>query len=197
MNNMTTKVTKRALQAIETRNRIYESATALMKRDGFDNITIDQISKAANVSVGAFYHYFGSKNDILNEIFKRADDHFSEQVVDRLVGETAPEKILSYFMHYARFNIDLGVDHVSALFKTQSGFFISSKRLMVTALKDIITAGIEKDEIQSEMGADEITDFLFTMARGLTYNWCLHHGRFSLEDKMMQYINCQIRVISQ
>lgn len=192
----TTKKTKRALQAIETRNRIYESATALMKRNGFDNITIEQISKAADVSVGAFYHYFGSKNDILNEIFKRADDHFSEQVLDRLIGDTAPERIVSYFIHYARFNIDLGVDHVSALYKTQSGFFISSKRLMVTALRDIITAGIEKNEIKSEMCAEEITDFLFTLARGLTYSWCLHNGDFSLESRMLHYITCQVRALS-
>lgn len=191
-----TKVTRRALQAIETRNRIYESATTLMKRNGFDNITIEQISKSAKVSVGAFYHYFGSKNDILNEIFKRADDHFNEQVVDRLVGETAPEKILSYFIHYARFNLDLGVDHVSALYKTQSNFFVSSKRLMVTALRGIVAAGLEKNEIQSEMTADEITDFLFTMARGVAYSWCLHNGRFSLEDKMLQYMNCLLRSLS-
>lgn len=192
----TTKKTKRALQAIETRNRIYESATALMKRNGFDNITIEHISKAADVSVGAFYHYFSSKNDILNEIFKRADDHFSEQVLDRLIGNTATERIVSYFIHYARFNIDLGLDHVSALYKTQSGFFINSNRFMVTALRDIIAAGIEKNEIRSEMSAEEITDFLFTLARGLTYSWCLYKGEFSLEDRMLQYITCQVRALS-
>lgn len=167
-----------------------------MKRNGYDNITIEQISKAAKVSVGAFYHYFDSKNDILNEIFKRADDHFSQQVADRLIGETAAEKILSYFLLYARFNIDLGVDHVSALYKSQSNFFVSSKRLMVTALRDIVAESIEKNEIQSEMTADEITDFLFTMARGLAYSWCLHEGRFSLEDKMLQYMNYLIRSLS-
>lgn len=190
------RVTKRTLQAIETRNRIYESAIKLMERNGFDNITIEQISKAAAVSVGAFYHHFGSKNDILNEIFKRADDYFSERVIDHLSGETACQRIVSFFNHYARFNIYLGVDHISALYKTQSKFFISSRRLMFTALREIIVNGIETNEISSQLSPDEITDFLFTTARGLAYNWCLHNGQYSLEDKMHMYMNHQVRALS-
>jgi TetR/AcrR family fatty acid metabolism transcriptional regulator len=189
------KVTKRGLQAIETRNRIYESATKLMERNGFDNITIEQISKAASVSVGAFYHHFGSKTDILNEIFKRADDYFSQQVVNQLSGNDICEKIVNYFVHYARFNIGLGLDHVSALYKTQSKFFISTKRPMFAALRDIIVKGIENNEIKSVLSADEITDFLFTSARGLAYSWCLHNGEFSLEEKMRRFMDYQVRAI--
>lgn len=35
-----------------------------MYKKGYDNITIEEISKKAGGSVGAFYHYFRSKNDI-------------------------------------------------------------------------------------------------------------------------------------
>lgn len=190
------KLTKRALQAIETRNRIFQSAVSLMESHGFDNITIEHISKDAEVSVGAFYHHFGSKNDILNEIFRRADDYFKEQVLDQLEGETAPEKIISYFDHFARFNINLGVDHLSALYKTQSTFFVNNRRLMVTALRDIVARGFTANQIQSGLTPDEITEFLFCLARGLVYTWCLHNGEFSLEDKMHRYIRCQVKAIS-
>jgi AcrR family transcriptional regulator len=194
-NRRSGKVTKRALQAIETRNRIYESATRLMRKNGFDNMTIEQISEAAAVSVGAFYHHFGSKNEILNEIFKRADDYFSEKVLGQLVGNSMAEKIVNYFLHYARFNIDLGVDHVSALFKTQSRFFVSHKRLMFTALRDIIAEAIETRVLKSEMSPEQITELLFTTARGLTYSWCLHHGEFALEEKMRRYMEFQVHAL--
>ena len=55
--------TKRQEQARETKNRIYNSAIELMEKEGFDNITIADIREKAGVSVGAFYHYFASKND--------------------------------------------------------------------------------------------------------------------------------------
>ena len=191
------KLTKRALQAIETRNRIYQSAVSLMESNGFDNITIEHISKEAAVSVGAFYHHFGSKNDILNEIFRRADDYFKERVLDRLEGETASEKIISYFEHFAQFNISLGVDHLSALYKTQSTFFLNNRRLMVSALRDIVAKGLEENQLQSELNPDEITEFLFALARGLAYIWCLHKGEFPLEDKMHRYMVCQVRAFSK
>lgn len=191
------KHTKRALQAVETRNRIYESATSLMQRNGFDNITIEQISKAAKVSVGAFYHHFGSKNDILNEIFRRADDYFGEKVIGQLGEVSIDEQIVRYFVHYARFQIGLGLDHVRALYKTQSPFFISSKRTMVKGLREIIENGISRKEISSVMSLEEIVDFLFTTARGLVYSWCLHNGGFSLEDKMRAYMSLQVRALRQ
>ena len=198
MHNRTGKsgrVTKRALQAINTRNRIYESATRLMKTNGFDNMTIEQISDAADVSVGAFYHHFGSKNEILNEIFKRADDYFSENVLCRLAGETMAERIVSFFCHYARFNIDLGVDHVSALFKTQSRIFVSSNRLMFTALRDLISRALESGELASRLDPEEITELLLTTARGLTYNWCLYNGGFPLEKKMQRYMEFHVTAL--
>jgi AcrR family transcriptional regulator len=194
-NNKSGKVTKRALQAIETRNRIYEAATRLMRQNGFDNMTIEQISDAAAVSVGAFYHYFESKNDILNEIFKRADNHFSEKVVGQLAGDTTAEKIVAFFIQYARFNMDLGVDHVSALYKTQSRFFISKNRPMFTALRDIIAGALGKNELNSTMGPEEITELLFATARGLTYSWCLHHGGFALEEKMERYMALNVHAL--
>ena len=193
LNGKSGRITKRKLQAIETRNRIYETATRLMKQQGFDSMTIEQISAAAAVSVGAFYHHFGSKNDILNEIFKRADDYFNENVIGKLTGNSTAEKIICFFNHYAKFNVDLGVDHVSALYKTQSPFFISSKRLMFKALYDLIQETIETGDISVDMTAEELTDLLFTAARGVTYNWCLHHGQFALEEKMGKYMLIYVR----
>jgi AcrR family transcriptional regulator len=187
------KPTKRKLQAIETRNRIYAAAIGLMERNGFENITIEQISKSADVSVGAFYHHFGSKNEILDEIFRRADDYFREHVMDKLSGATAAEKIVSYFDHYARFNVQMGVDHLSALYKTQSRFFINSERLMVATLRDVVTQGVRSGELTADLSPEEITDFLYATARGVAYTWCLHDGRFSLRERVGRYIGCQVK----
>lgn len=187
------KPTKRKLQAIETRNRIYAAAIGLMERNGFENITIEQISKAADVSVGAFYHHFGSKNEILDEIFRRADDYFRQHVLDKLSGATAAEKIVSYFDHYARFNAQMGVDHLSALYKTQSRFFINSERLMVTTLKDVVTQGVQSGELTADLSPEEMTDFLYATARGVAYTWCLNDGRFSLRERVGRYIGCQVK----
>lgn len=190
------KVTKRALQAVETRNRIYETALKIMESDGFDDMTVGQISQAANVSVGAFYHHFKSKYDILDEVFDRVDGYLKEQVVPKLEELTAKEKVIVYFNHFASFITQQGIDHIKSIFATQSAFFKKPGRFLFTGLHSIIAAGMESGEIASVMDSTETTDFLLTFARGIIFNWCLNDGDFSLEETMRKYITLQMKLFS-
>ena len=95
------KKTSRAKQAEITKNKIYNCGVKLMRKHGFDNITVEQISKQAGVSVGTYYYYFESKFDLFSEIYKRADDYFINEVAGKLKAEDSKGKIVEYFQKYA------------------------------------------------------------------------------------------------
>ena len=180
--------TMRQEQAQETKNRIYNSAIELMERDGFENMTIADISEKAGVSVGAFYHYFDSKNDILAEIFHRADEYFSTQVVTSLSKASIPEKIVEYFDYYAKFNIASGVETTQQLFNPKIKFFIMEGRPMLEILKDLIRKGQANGEIRGDMDALELVRYLFIMARGVVFEWSLYDGEYDLQATMHRYM---------
>ena len=184
---MAKKPTRRQEKALETRNRIYTAAIDLMDRKGFENITIADISKQAGVSVGAFYHHFSSKNDILAEIFRKADDYFT-QVIDELKKESVPEQIVEYFDHYARFNAASGAEMTQSLFNPKIKFFIKEGRPMLTILQDLVCRGQEKGELRADASAEELVRFLFVMARGVVFEWSLYNGSYDLEATMHKYI---------
>ncbi len=188
-------LTKRQEQALETKNRIYNAAIGLMDRKGFENITVADISKEAGVSVGAFYHYFSSKDDILAEIFRRADEYFSTKVVPGLEKKTAPEQIVEYFDHYARFNMTSGVELTQQIFSPKIKFFIKEGRPMLTMLHDLVRRGQEKGEIRTDISPEEIVRFLFVVARGVVFEWSLYDGHYDLEATMHQYIERLISTI--
>jgi TetR/AcrR family fatty acid metabolism transcriptional regulator len=181
-------ITKRQEQALETKNRIYTAAIDLMDRDGFEKITIADISRKAGVSVGAFYHYFDSKNDILAEIFHQADEYFSTQVISGLKKKSVPEQIVEYFDHYAKFNVASGVEMTQQLFNPKIKFFIKDGRPMQTILQDLIRKGQGKKEIRAVADPEELARFLFVMARGVVFEWSLYDGSYDLEATMHQYI---------
>jgi TetR/AcrR family fatty acid metabolism transcriptional regulator len=187
--------TKRQEQARETKNRIYTSAIELMEKEGFDNITIADISQKAGVSVGAFYHYFDSKNDILAEIFNRADEYFSTQVVNSLSQASIPEQILEYFDHYAKFNITSGVETTQQLFNPKIKFFIKEGRPMLEILQGLILEGQKENEIRRDVDAKELARYLFVMARGVVFEWSLYDGNYDLEDKMHKYMERLVSTI--
>ncbi|WP_419993666.1 TetR/AcrR family transcriptional regulator [Streptomyces boninensis] len=51
--------------------RLLAAATRLFAEQGFDRTSVQEIVEAAGVTKGALYHYFGSKDDLLHEIYAR------------------------------------------------------------------------------------------------------------------------------
>ncbi|MGJ7905915.1 TetR/AcrR family transcriptional regulator [Actinopolyspora sp. H202] len=51
--------------------RLLSAATRLFAEQGFETTSVQQIVNAAGVTKGAMYHYFGSKDDLLYEIYAR------------------------------------------------------------------------------------------------------------------------------
>lgn len=182
-------------QAQETKNRIYNSAIELMEHYGFDNMTVADISEKAGISVGAFYHYFDSKNDILAEIFNRADEYFSTQVVTSLSKGSIPEQIVEYFDYYAKFNIASGVETTQQLFNPKIKFFIMEERPMLEILKDLICKGQENKEIRRDMDATELVSYLFIMARGIVFEWSLYDGEYDLQATMHRFMENLVSTI--
>jgi len=187
--------TTRKEQAEETRHRIYTSAIELMEENGFGNFTIEDISKRAGVSVGAFYHYFDSKNDILADIFYRADDYFTTQVANSFNNRSIPEQIVGYFDHYAKFNVDCGVETTQQIFNPKIKFFIEEGRPMLEMLENLIRKGQEKNEIRGDTDAMELVKYLLIMARGIVFDWSLYDGNYDLEARMHKYMEKLVSTI--
>jgi AcrR family transcriptional regulator len=56
---------RRAESRRQTGERIYEAAMRLFHADGFENVTVNMIAKAAGVSVPTFYAHYSSKETML------------------------------------------------------------------------------------------------------------------------------------
>ncbi len=69
----------------EKKNQVLEAAFALMNQDtGVENLTLDEIAKNAKVGKTSIFKYFGSKENLIHEVFK----YFLDKI-----GKTAREII--------------------------------------------------------------------------------------------------------
>ena len=181
------ELTNRQMQALTTKNKIYNIAVELLEKNGYENIKIEDICKKAKVSVGSFYNYFESKSDILNEIFNRADNYFEFEVIHNIKSTNSLEKIVEFFTYYADYNEIVGIDAMKQLYKFNNKLFIAEGRYMQSSLEDIISKGQSKSEISKNMTVDEISKYLFIAARGIAYDWCLHDGEYDIKEFMHNY----------
>ncbi|GAA2507757.1 TetR/AcrR family transcriptional regulator [Streptomyces thermolineatus] len=74
--------------------RLLAAATKLFAKHGYDRTSVQDIVDAAGVTKGALYHYFGSKDDLLHEIYGRVLRLQTERLEKFAVGEeSAPERL--------------------------------------------------------------------------------------------------------
>lgn len=80
----------------ETWNAILEAAADLFEVQGFEQTTTHQIAAGAGVSVGALYRYFGDKEAVLKELYRRESSGLRQKALDEfsiadLVSKDLPE----------------------------------------------------------------------------------------------------------
>ena len=192
--------TSRQLQADRTRTLLYSIAVSLMEKQGFSNTTIEQIATKAGVSIGTFYHYFNSKEEIFYDIFKKADEYFETIVAPALysadtTGQSVVEQVITFFRYYAHYNLNRGLANITQLYNTKNKIFVKKGRFMQELLMQVLAKGMERGEFSSELSPDEATDYLFVVARGIVYDWCIHEGTYDLEQKMESYMRILLRVM--
>ena len=103
---MVTKVrnmrTAKNQQAGNTMDRILQQAMRLFLEKGYHGTSIDEITQAAELTKGALYWHFRSKQDLLKRIIKEHETRFLDELI-QAVGEVHGGT-LEKFEKYFRFN---------------------------------------------------------------------------------------------
>ncbi|MGA4858620.1 MULTISPECIES: TetR/AcrR family transcriptional regulator [Streptomyces] len=69
--------------------RLLAAATRLFADQGYDRTSVQEIVEAAGVTKGALYHYFGSKEDLLHEVYARLL-RLQQERLDMYAGSQEP-----------------------------------------------------------------------------------------------------------
>lgn len=178
----------RTIQSKKTRYKIYDTSIKLFTKHGFESVTIKDITNAANVSVGSFYNYFKSKQDVLYDKYRIADQHFKEFVSEGIPGNNNKEKIQAYMLYYIEFVLTEPFDFTRILYTPSNTLFLKDNRLMQTLLNPILEDAKNMGEFASNLTIREINEYLFLSMRGLIFHWCLHNGSFDLLERARQYL---------
>ncbi len=89
---MSPKVSEEHME--ERRNQILDAAVASFSRKGFHQTTIEDIRLESGLSRGAVYHYFKSKEDIIDAIRERSSGQADDILEEVLVEENATARLL-------------------------------------------------------------------------------------------------------
>jgi AcrR family transcriptional regulator len=75
-------------RSAQTLERILEAATEVLIADGYDDFTLERVSRRAGVSVGSLYSRVGNRDALLDAVYQRMVDRLDAQA-DLLLAEAS------------------------------------------------------------------------------------------------------------
>ncbi len=186
----------RERQAEQTRQRLKDTLLELLKDNEFDDIAVQDITSAAGISSGLFYHYFNSKIELMHELSFVVDNYYKREDMQAVVntGKTTVEKITLFLSYYSGYSCQIEDGHpemlriVRALFWHPQADMFDDVKNRFSVLKDIISEGLESGELKPGRSADEICGLLSTLSRGLVYRWYVEDYSFDLGEQLKKYV---------
>lgn len=167
------------------KENIFTIAMKLMKKVGYEKLTISDICDAAEISTGMFYRHFESKDELLVHYYTKAQEVFVNEVKANLDDKDMKSLLIKYYRWYAEYTANSGVDFCRNYFTTRNHALNTHEysnhvlEFSIECLRRAVAEGfkIPKGRTLESLGRD-----LCVIAKGAIFDWCVHEGEYSLPD---------------
>lgn len=176
----------------EEKKRIFNVAMALMDDIGYEKMTIRRICHDAEISTGKFYHYFGSKQQLLSFFYTQADDRYESECHATLIGKPIREQILLFYTWYGTYLDSFGVEFVTNFFSNNNPamntHIYNNPVILIT--DNLITEAIQMGyTLPKGQTVREISNDICVIVKGVIFEWCVRHGEFSISEYIQRLLD--------
>ncbi len=196
---MKKELTPRKRQAIEMRAKIQSAALTLFNREGFENVSVEEIAQTVGCSVGNIYHYFKSKDELAIQVTQMVDEAYTaleeEYLTDR--ETSGREKLLDFVgrsleisasdeMLYKAFIHGLRYPEQAVLQK-------NDKRVYYRLLRELVDLCQEEGSIHPSYDPDCLVEDLVVLHRGTLFEWRIYQEGFDIAKQGRRMADALLR----
>jgi len=179
----------------DMREQIIESAKDIFSRFGFRKSTVDDIARSIHKAKSSIYYYFGSKEEIFEEVIRREYTYLKDRLSDALADEDTPEgKLRAYVLTRLRVLLK-----VSNFYRAITSEYLSYFGLIEKLRKDyvqeevqvfrgILQEGVEKGVFKIK-NIDITARTVITAMKGLEYEWATTENASELEKDVEKILD--------
>jgi AcrR family transcriptional regulator len=179
-------LTNRQIGAQITKERIYKSALKLIDEKGYANVSIQDITDAAEVAKGSFYTHFRSKEHILRCTYDEADQFHLEAYLS--LPDTDFLSMLHTFIHESYKKSETrGKEMLKAISDNQfsddlKDVYKDKSRNLYKCLERIFEKGRVSNMIDASVSNEEYAKIVITVLVGVETMWCLSEDNAKLSE---------------
>lgn len=189
----------RSQQAEKTKEQISKVIENLLVSRDIKSVSIKEICKEAQVSVGTFYLYFESKEQALLYNYHMADALFDEISLDDTKSPiTNLNIIFEEYINMVDFNL---INNTKQIYMAHiiyfDEYFFSWDRALTSIVLKLIEEGQEKNLIMNEYTSKEISIKILRFVRGILYDLVIRTKLIDLDtwkQESVEDINRYIKI---
>jgi AcrR family transcriptional regulator len=183
-----------AAEPADQRQRVLFVAGDLFAEHGFDDVTMADIAKAANVARATVFNYFGSKHALIEALTETVLVVFRDMLDDALADTTTPTPDLLRLLFE---QMGLGIESQRGFFR---GVFREIARIQLgldeglvaqrandeahARLLRLVERGQAKGDLNPALDAGAVARAFHSLANGTITGWLYHDDDGSLVDAM-------------
>jgi AcrR family transcriptional regulator len=170
---------RRERRAAETRLRLFRCALELFAQRGFSNVTVEDITEAADVGKGTFFNYFESKDSVLGVMAEIQLGKVADALDDAASGKRSIRSVL----HRAFHRLAEEPGRSPNLARTLISFFLANEQVRAVVegrltegrrlIAQIVAAGQERGEIDRRLEKEKVALHLQETLLGTIVMWSL------------------------
>ncbi len=134
----------------ERRNEIIETASRLFAQKGYDKCSVNDILTAIGIAKGTFYHYFKSKEEVLDAVVGQATELIRDRVSEVVKREDlAPDEMILQIFLSMRIEKEMTDGILDEIHKSENALFhqkslVQTVDMIAPVLTKVVEKGIEK-----------------------------------------------------
>ncbi|WP_017588480.1 TetR/AcrR family transcriptional regulator [Nocardiopsis ganjiahuensis] len=168
--------------------RLLGAATRLFAERGFESTSVQEVVAAAGVTKGAMYHYFGSKDDLLHEVYARV----LRMQTDHLVEISSREAPVAERVHAAASDVIVtsiaNMDDTKIFFRSMHQLAPEKQRSVRAErrryhelFRGMVEQGQNEGVFRKDVPADLVVDYFFGSVHHLG-TWYRRDGELTGTD---------------
>ena len=167
------------------KERLLRVATRLFARHGFEGTSVQDIVDAAGVTKGAMYHYYGSKDDLLFEVYHQVLSMQTSHLDEIAVGPgTAEERLRAAAGDVVQTSLD-NLDDMIVFFRSlhmlpedKQTQVRAERRAYQEKFRALVDEGVAAGTFRSDISSDVVVHYFLSVVNQLG-SWYKPDGALS------------------
>lgn len=176
--------------AKKTKEKILMIAADLFENNGYDNVSVSDIIRAAKISNGCFYGHFKNKEALLDSTVAYVDQYYLEYYNNVLCSEeNADKNALMKLKMFMKTTSQVITQKGPADFRLYMAHAIRNPDLLsqndrnyMKVLQALILECRKNNLIKDIYNDQQLAQMLLFINRGIAIEWSLHDGSYPITE---------------